>query len=490
MGQTASTFEWKKSDPEAQGIASASILRFIERIEEEGLELHSLMIVRNGYVVAEGTWAPYRAEIPHLLNSLSKSFTSTAIGLAAEEGRLKLTDRVLSFFPEYVTPEIEANMKELEIQHLLSMSTGHTVDTTPYMRNTGREDWVRAFLEIPIERPPGTHFLYNTGATYMLSAILHRATGQQLLDYLEPRLFAPLGITDVTTMTCPRGIHTGGFGMKVKIADIAKFGLLYLQEGIWEGKRILPAAWVRTATAKHIDNGSDPNSDWAQGYGYQFWRCRHGAYRGDGAFGQFCIVIPDKQAVIAITSGEMEMQAILNAVWEELLPGMKDSPLSAMDDAEPNKLKSKLQDLAYPAEASRNSTDPSIRNQLTYQVADNAAGIRAVSFRFGEDYDVLHLLDEEGKQELRIAHGEWADNMLRIGGETSPVSVCGRWVQPNMYEIELRFLDQAYRDIWTCHFVNDSVQMTTTRNVVITPGLSDKLLLPELAGAFYEDRDM
>lgn len=489
MHQSTQSFEWRRSDPETQGVTSSSIHRFIERVEEEELELHNLLIVRHGHVVAEGSWAPYRAEKPHILYSLSKSFTSTAIGLAVDEGRLALTDRVISFFPEYVTPEIEENMKEMEVRHLLSMSTGHTVDTIPMMDSCEHGDWIKAFLEIPIERRPGTHFLYNTGASYMLSAILHRVTGEQLLDYLEPRLFTPLGISDVTTVTCPRGIHAGGFGMRMKIADIAKFGQLYLQEGMWEGRRILSQEWVRTATVKHIDNGQDPDSDWAQGYGYQFWRCRHGAYRGDGAFGQFCVVLPDKQAVIAITSGAMEMQSILDIVWDELLPGMKDAPLP-VDEAEQAKLKSRLRALSYPPEVSERSVDPSRWQDRTYRMTANDAGIRAVSFHFGDEEDTLYILDEEGKQQLRIGKGAWLDNQVRLIGITEDVTMCGRWVKQNIYEIELRFMEQVYHDRWTCHFVNDSVRITATRNVWITPGLSDNALLQTLIGAIYEDRDM
>mgnify|MGYP001324382905 CR=1 FL=1 len=265
MVQTTAADGWRRSAPESQGIRSEAILGFLRRIEAEEQELHGLMIVRNRHVVAEGAWAPYRLDMPHDLYSLSKSFTSTAIGLAVEEGKLSLDDPVLSFFPEEVTPAIEDNMKDLRICHLLTMTTGHTVDTIPILQASPDGNWVRAFLGTPIEREPGTLFVYNSGASYMLSAILHRATGEQLLDWLRPRLFEPLGIAGVTTMTCPRGIHAGGYGICMKVGDIAKFGQLYLQEGVWEGRRILSAEWVRMATAKQTDNGDDPSREWKTG---------------------------------------------------------------------------------------------------------------------------------------------------------------------------------------------------------------------------------
>src|SRR6476659_10029224 len=168
----------------------------------------------------------------------------------------------------------------------------------------------------------------------MLSAAVQKATGQTLLDYLKPRLFDPLGIAKPTWEASPQGISAGGYGLSVRTEDIAKFGQLYLQKGKWNGKQLVPAAWCEEATARQTSNGSNPKSDWDQGYGYQFWRCRHGAYRGDGAFGQYCVVLPEQDAVIAITSGLRDMQAVLNLVWNNLLPDLKPAALPADATAE------------------------------------------------------------------------------------------------------------------------------------------------------------
>ena len=187
----------------------------------------------------------------------------------------------------------------MRLSDLLRMSTGH--QTEPPRKPT--EPWAKTFLAQPVPFKPGTHFLYNTSATYMLSAAVQKATGQTVLDYLKPRLFDPLGIENPTWEASPQGISAGGYGLSIRTEDIAKFGQLYLQKGKWEGKQLVPEAWVEAATARQTSNGSNPKSDWDQGYGYQFWRCRHGAYRGDGAFGQYCIVLPEQDAVIAITAG-------------------------------------------------------------------------------------------------------------------------------------------------------------------------------------------
>ncbi|MBS4196025.1 serine hydrolase [Bacillus sp. FJAT-49870] len=434
------------------------------------------MVLRHGQVIAEGTWSPYDEEHPHILNSLSKSFTSTAIGLAIEEGKLSLDDAVISFFPEYMTEEIEKNMANLKVRHLLSMSTGHDEDTTPYLRRSN--DWVREFLSIPIVHEPGTHFLYNTGATYMLSAILTKVTGMKLLDYLQPRLFEPLGMSDITTTTCPKGIHFGGAGMSVKIEDIAKFGLLYLQKGVWEGKQIIPSHWVEEATSKQISNGNDVNNDWAQGYGYQFWRCRHGAYRGDGAFGQYCIVMPEQDAVVAITAGVMDMGDILNLVWIHLLPGMTEPIEGQQAD-----LDQKLASLTYEPPRLL-TTSPNIYkwSGKQFEAQANDAGITALSFRFGEENAAFVFQDSEGEHEIQIGYGEWNESEYSIAGQKVKAAVSGIWRNRNTFEMTVRLLGTPFCDTWTCDFINGGVRINVSRNIWTVPGLSDMALVPTITG--------
>src|SRR5450432_327398 len=333
-----------RSSPQAQGIPSASIQAFIDAAEKSG-ELHSFMLLRHGYVVAEGWWSPYAADRPHLLNSLSKSFTSTAIGLAVAEGRLSVSDPVLSFFPEYRKSPVSENLAAMQVRHLLTMSTGHAEDTSTFMRNRADGKWIAEFFAQPVTFLPGTHFLYNSGATYMLSAIIQTLTGLRLLDYLQPRLLEPLGIKNASTAMSPEGIHTGGWGMSVKTEDIARFGQLYLQKGLWHGQRLVSEAWVADATSAQVSNVGNPNIDWEQGYGYQFWRCRHGAYRGDGASGQYCIVMPEQDTVVAITAGVKDMQMVLDLVWDYLLPALASNLPLPVDNEAQETLTRKLSNL-------------------------------------------------------------------------------------------------------------------------------------------------
>ncbi|WP_186445526.1 serine hydrolase domain-containing protein [Paenibacillus cremeus] len=312
-----------RSKVKDQSRVALSVESFLEAVRREELNLQSFMLLHHGEVAAETWWPPYQPNDQYHVFSLSKSFCSTAVGLAAQEGLLSVDDLVLDYFPSYRTPDIERNMGELRIRHLLTMSTGHTQDPTGAIRNAADGDWVRAFFESPIEAAPGSLFVYNSGATYMLSAIVQAVTGQTTLEYLQPRLLKPLGIEQATWEMCPRGINTGGWGLRVTTEDIAKFGLLYLRKGLWQGQRLISEAWIEAATVAHIPTPTENGIDKRQGYGYQFWRCQpNGVYCGRGMKGQFCIVLPEQDAVIAITSDENRMQLILDQVWEHLLPAL------------------------------------------------------------------------------------------------------------------------------------------------------------------------
>ena len=339
-----------RSTPETQGVSSAGVREFIEAVNAQVDTMHSFMLVRHGQVIAEAWWKPESADKPHVLYSLSKSFTSTAVGLAVAEGKLGIDDPVLKFFPDDAPAQPSDKLKAMRVRDLLTMSTGHQSEP----KLTAEATWVKSFLAHPVEHKPGSHFLYNSAGTYMCSAIVQKLTDQTVLDYLKPRLFDPLGIEGAEWTPSPQGISAGGWGLFLKTEDIAKFGQLFLQKGEWNEKQLVPESWVAQATAKQVSNGSDPTKDWDQGYGFQFWRCRHGAYRGDGAFGQFCIVLPEQDAVVAITADTKDMQAELNLVWDKLLPAFQKDALSENAD-ETARLKQTIADLAVPATHTTNT---------------------------------------------------------------------------------------------------------------------------------------
>ena len=327
-----------RSTPEAEGISSAAIQQYIEKIDPKKHELHSYMLIRHGKVISEAWWKPYAADKVHSMYSVSKSWTSTAIGFAVAEKRLSVQDKVISFFPEYADLKDKPFIQDLRVQDLLTMSVGH--DKEP-LRSVivMQPDWIRGFLNYPIVAKPGTKFLYNTLATYMLSAIIQKVTGETTLAYLKPRLLDPLHISGIDWEADQKGINVGGWGIRVKTEDMAKLGLLYLNQGKFEGKQVLPAAWVAEATKVQImqDSGKTPEeraqmfyngwTDWLQGYGYQFWRGRHNSFRGDGAFGQTILMMPDQDAVLIITSESQDLQDEMNQAWDNLLPAFRAKAL-------------------------------------------------------------------------------------------------------------------------------------------------------------------
>ncbi|WP_372635810.1 serine hydrolase domain-containing protein [Cohnella sp.] len=435
-----------RSTAEAQGIRSEAVKEFLDDIAAQSLEAHSFMIVRNGHVVAEGAWDPYRLEDRHMLFSLSKSFTSTAIGFAASEGLLSLDDKVARYFPDDLPDGTSPLLEEMRVRDLLTMSTGHAKDTVPLGSDQYDDNWAKAILGQPVVHPPGTHFVYNSGATYLLAVILHRVTGVPLLEYLGPRLFEPLGIADATWEKCPRGFAVGGWGLSIAVEDIAKFGLLYLQNGIWEGKRILPEGWVEEATSKHIDNGSDANNDWNQGYGYQFWRCRHGAYRGDGAFGQFCIVLPEQAAVIAVTSGTGNMGGIMQAVWDNLLPAMGPEPVGE-DVRAAQSLTERLRSLRYgpPAAEASNPAAEQRMNGIAYRLDANQAQLQSIAFSFADDRVSVTMANPRGEQRIAAGRGVWLESVCSLLGDTDQkVAASLVWSDPETIKLTLRFVESPF----------------------------------------------
>ena len=311
----------------------AAFDNYLAAVQAAKQDLHSIMIVKDGKVIKEQWMSEGDAATPHILNSVSKTFTATAVGFAIAEGKLSLSDKVVDIFPDKLPVEVSDNLKKVEVRHLLTMSAGH--DTEPSRRSQPEDaDWVEIFLAHPFVHEPGTFFWYNNMGTYMLSAIVQKVIGEKVVDYLTPRLFDPLAIEGATWQESPQGINTGGWGLYLKTEDLAKMGQLILQGGVWNGEQLISKEWIAEATAKHIDcrpAGMRPeqitfkpeDSDWLQGYCYQMWRCRHGAVRADGANGQYIIVMPEQNVVIAMTANIGDMQGEINLVWEHLLPALK-----------------------------------------------------------------------------------------------------------------------------------------------------------------------
>ena len=446
------------STPEQEGIASAAILSFVEKLESEIDAVHSLMILRHGKLITQGWWAPYGAKTPHVMHSLSKSFTSTAIGFAVAEELLSLNDLVISFFPEETPEDPSWQLKEMRVKDLLTMNTGHMQEPLPDRKE---ENWVKKFLHAEVQLMPGTHFRYNSPATYMLSAIIQKVTGEKLVDYLDSRLFQPLQIKKPEWDTCPLGINTGGWGLHIRTEDIAKLGQLYLQKGNWKGQQLLSEEWVAMATSKQVSNGSNPDNDWAQGYGFQFWRCRHNCYRGDGAMGQFCIVMPEQDVVVAITSGTVDMGGVMQLVWDILLPAMKESALPPGEDWPA--LKTKMEQLVLqPVTGAAGSDLAAKLDGQKFTLDENAQGVRSVIFRFQEEPQQMILEKEDGTETIALGTGEYIKGSLNFhppytAALPPAIAASAAWKTPDEYQVRIYFYETPARITYTFKFDGPAV---------------------------------
>jgi len=472
FSQTASL---PRSSPEIEGVSSKKVIEFLDAIEKTKNEMHSIMIIRHGKVIAEGWWDPYRSDLKHTLYSLSKSFTSTAIGFAVTEKKIKLNDKVISFFPDKLPDTVSENLKALTIKDLITMSAGQFPE--PQAVPAFSDDWVKGFLAAPIVNKPGSVFLYNSIATYMLSAIVQKVTGEKVIDYLTPRLFKPLGIEGIDWETDPKGINVGGWGLRLKTEDIAKMGLLFLQKGKWQGKQIIPAAWVEEATTYKIDNAPGmsqerkDSSDWRQGYCYQFWRCRNNEYRGDGAFGQYMIVMPEQDAVIAITSETPNMQDELNLVWQYLLPAMTpDRSTMSMNDAVILQKRLALLKLPLPKEENE-MQEPDTKTISSYQIESNSKNIETILFGKKDDMILITFVIKGVLYAVPFGHGKWMEGKTEMLGPSlvelaknhfiglPPSQIAGayRWKNKNALEAQLRYIDSPHTLYMTFTFDGDNV---------------------------------
>lgn len=423
-----------RSTPTAEGVNAAGVQSFLDHVDANPeIELHSLMMLRHGSVIAEGWWHPYDADSLQLVYSVSKSFTATALGFGVAEGLVNLEDPLISYFEEFEADITHPLSRAITLGHLAAMSSGHYEDPLDRAVRADPDEPVRGFLLTPPDAPPGSVFAYNNVATYALAAVIQRRSGESLTDYLRPRLLDPIGIGPVVWDRMG-GRDLGFTGLHLRTEDLARFGELYRCDGAWHGVQVLPPGWTELAQQIHITTASEENIDWQQGYGYQFWRSAHG-YRADGAFGQFCLILPDQDAVIVTTTATETAQKLLEAAWNHLLPAFGDS--SRVDQTHEDgaaRLTERLSALALGS-PTRPATPELVANVIVNAVS--------VAPRGG------WLLEAtEASQLLRVEVGDQAWKRTRIPLDDSSVLTVearGGWTSPSYFAAELVFSDSPHR---------------------------------------------
>jgi len=460
--------------PGPAGVDAGAVRAFVQDVAAAGLDLHSFMLSRAGRVVAEAWWWPCRAERPHLMHSLTKSFTACGIGLAVAEGRLACGDRVISFFPEFRPPAVDPWLAAMTVEDLLTMRVGHAEETSGASWRGIATSWVAEFFKIPLAHPPGTAFVYTSAASYMLSAILTKLTGETLHDYLRPRLFEPLGIVGEQWDIGPDGINPGGNGLTCKTADILKLGILHSQGGCWNGRQILPADWVAAATRPHAND-----------YGYHWVTSPRGDYRAVGLFAQLAMVFPAQDAVLAVTAGIDGSARLLPIIYRHFPAAFKAAPLDnpAADAA----LVEKLAEAARPKlPAGTSSPLPATISGWTYRVAPNPQDVTALQFDFNDDRCTFRLTDAEGDHAIVMGFTAAVESRVSLPGhdlhhgyrlKDALVAASVRWRDSRTLEMTWIFAETAFRDTITCRF--DAGRVTLDRAVNVNSGA---LSQPTLTG--------
>lgn len=477
---TAKTDLPRAAAPEEVGVYADVAEQFVDYIQREQLEFHSLMVLRHGKVAVEWYNEPYDAHTKHTMYSVSKSFTATAVGFAVSEGLVQLTDKVLDFFPDYPPKTPHPYFDKLTVRTLLTMTSGKQTDL---MADKGKIDWIADFINSPWVFEPGTDFLYVNENIYMLCAILHRATGMSVIDYLTPRLFEPLGIDIPFWETDRNGVEAGGWGLYITTEDLAKFADCYLHSGKYRGRQVIPEAWVKEATVNQLGDVHQPgeDADSNAGYGYCFWMNGSvpNSYRADGMFSQFAINLPDYDASIITTAAVPSEPQARETIW-------KFFPASFINEnaaKEPPKPESTL--FTRPAVSPHSPLEPKIEGRtikmrrkillnligfpmsvlplaVTFMMSDRAGNIDRVSFRFKEHECSFSW--SEGDERNTVAcgmDGHYRYGTLTLGHVKFKVCSNAEWLDDFNLKLSIRPIETiGKRDLNFLFKRRDRVTMT------------------------------
>lgn len=489
--------EFERVTPESVGIPSATIETLLDRLEEGWTEPHGLMIMRHGKVCAEGWWAPYAPGIRHGLQSHTKTYAATAVGIAYTEGLLKLTDRVIDIFPEESPADPSENLKKLTVRDVLCMGCG--MDTMP----RPSKEWIKDFLATPVVHEPGTRFMYNSTGSTLLGAIVRKITGLGLHDYLKPRLFDKIGIDadNLRYLCMPDGMEIGGGGMYATTEDNLRLMKLYADGGVWEGERILAEDYVKLATSKQNDSATEravnpPAEDNFVGYGFQIWMCRpKGVYRADGAMGQFTIVFPDRDMLLAITenasgsTGGAMPQKALDTIWE-WAASLPDASVETLpEDAQASAHLAKRMERLSLAAPKRSPISP-LQEQISgvaYKVTEGSFSLTSSGmgkFMTGAadpaGADTVTLSFANGKARLETVSGGKVDGVTASldGSRTENdlgilpgIALCsGCWVQPNVFKLTMRMIETCNERELTLTFGDGTLEIGDYTNHAFSRG--------------------
>ena len=455
--------------PHECGVDPSGVVDFLQAVTEQGLELHSFLLYRQGAVVAEAYWQPYSAHRLHVQHSATKSWTATAIGLLIDDGRLSLDAKVVSFFPDLCPQPISANLAAMTVEDLLTMRTGHTRGISGGDWRNLQSSWVEAFLNEPVDEPPGQSFIYSSASSFMLSAIVTQVTGQTMHALLQARVLGYLGLDHLEWDLAPGGFNSGGNGLSCTSEDSLKFGVLHLNHGQWQGRQLLSPQWVSEATRNQVQDvwmgefdgkqylprdKNKANEAQREGYGYQWWMTEHGGYYASGVFGQQCMVLPEQDTVIVFTCGlRLGEKRLHAALWQHLFPALGRTAVDA--NASQAQLDALIDGLRLPTLHGLQSSPASRALQGRFAIEPNEDGVREVAFDFQADYCDFTLVDHRGTHHVRAGFRQPIETLTSITGnylhhqyqpEQTAVVAQACWSTEGELRMDWRFVETAFGD--------------------------------------------
>lgn len=485
------TFE--RVSPESVGVSSEAVYQYVRDLEDSGTEMHGLMIMRHGKVCAEGWWSPYAPGIRHGLQSLSKTYAATGVGLAITEGLLSLDERVIDIFPDESPINPDANLQALRVRDVLCMGCG--MDEMP----RPSKDWIRDFLATPVKHKPGTTFMYNSVGSTLLAAMVCRRCGTSLQEYLTERLFNKIGIdaSNLRWMTMPDGTEVGGGGLFATTEDNLRLMKLYLDGGLHDGERLLSEEYVRLAATCQNESAAEALHNPAAkdnflGYGYQIWMCKpDGIYRADGAMGQFAIVCPKHDMIISINEtavGAEGAQRTLDITWK-FLAGIRSVETLPENQAAQTKLSSYLSTRALerPPFAPYHPSVERLENRIfdiveghfdikptiaAMMSGNKPQDIRRISFAFIPSGCDMIIAGDGREQCLHIAmDGSRALNCYDSTDDImTQVLLSGAWTCDGAFAVRTRWIETCFeREVVFRPLENGSLEITGKATVGVFP---------------------
>lgn len=462
---------WKVLYPEAAGIPSKAVLGFLDELEQKGLCMHGFTILKDGKVLSEGYYAPFHANFPHRMFSVGKSFTSVAIGLLQEEGKLSLNDRICIYFPDKLpNTGVHPYLLQTTIQDMLCMASPHKSTTYKLMEC---DDWVKTFFHVEPVRYPGTSFVYDTSATHVLSALVERLSGMSLLEYLKIKVFNRIGFSKyIQWLKCPMGICQGGSGLICTLRDMAKFAYTCMHDGVFNAEQVIPKEYIRQAVSRQIDTGLQPGIEEQQGYGYQFWRCRNNGFALFGMGGQLAICLPDHDFLLATIADTQAnpcgVQGIYEALWHQIFPWLKGKNQTALerDEACATELENEIASLkVQPERGLYHSATAERVHGKKYIMAPNAMGISECMLKFtDEQTGVFRYVNEKGACRISFGLGnmqQQAFPQFRLQCITSAA-----WVEENKLRLRSYIIEEVPGSVhMTITFLGDTITIAMKKTI-------------------------